>query len=77
MERFNRASYQLVFNKELKITDIVFTAQYETHESFTRAFKKIFGLTPSQYTFPKTLIAVLEYQGSPQLLNEAILLFIA
>ncbi len=32
-----------------KIIDIALTADYESQESFTRAFKNMFGLTPGEY----------------------------
>lgn len=47
--RLKRAAYQLTFNLELKLIDIALAAGYENQESFTRAFKKILGLTPSQF----------------------------
>jgi len=31
------------------VTQLAFDAGYETHEAFTRAFKAMFGLAPSQY----------------------------
>ena len=34
---------------EDRIIDIAFCAGYESQESFTRAFKKAFGLTPNEY----------------------------
>lgn len=46
--RLKRASYQLAFT-ETKIIDISLDAQFENHESFTRAFKQLFNQTPSQF----------------------------
>ncbi|WP_298213130.1 helix-turn-helix domain-containing protein [Acidovorax sp.] len=46
--RFARALEQLT-NTRLSMLDIALTAGYETQESFTRAFKDCFRLTPSQY----------------------------
>jgi AraC family transcriptional regulator len=43
--RLSNAAYQLHCSK-ITITDIAFNAQYETLESFTRAFKKHFGVSP-------------------------------
>jgi AraC family transcriptional regulator len=103
--RFKRASYQLTYNKELKIIDIALDAKFESHEAFSRAFKKTFGVTPTEFrnepdwqkwhdvyqfksmtgekkmevkiiNFKETSIAVLEYKGSPQLLNNSIPKFI-
>ena len=47
--RLKRASYQLAFNPELKIIDIAFAAGFESHESFSRSFKKVHEHTPSQF----------------------------
>jgi AraC family transcriptional regulator len=47
--RLKRASYQLVFNEQRRITDIALDAGFENPESFSRAFKKTFGQTPSQF----------------------------
>ncbi len=49
--RLSRAAYQLHCTS-LSITDIALNAGYETLESFTRAFKKHFGVNPR--TFRKT-----------------------
>ena len=47
--RFKRASYQLVYNKGYKLIDIAMDAGFENPESFSRAFKKTFGQTPSEF----------------------------
>jgi AraC family transcriptional regulator len=49
MMRLKRASYQLVFNKYYRIIDIALDAGFENPESFSRAFKNLFGQTPSQF----------------------------
>ncbi len=46
--RMERAAFELVYSSR-SIPDIAFSAGYETHESFTRAFRKRFGQTPSDY----------------------------
>lgn len=46
--RFAKALDQLLGTK-LPILDIALAAGYETQESFTRAFKACFGITPGQY----------------------------
>lgn len=46
--RFSRALEQLT-NTRLSVLDIALAAGYETQESFTRAFRDCFRLTPSQY----------------------------
>ncbi|MES9939878.1 MAG: AraC family transcriptional regulator [Candidatus Thiodiazotropha sp. 6PLUC2] len=47
--RLRRASYQLVFSEHRQIIDIGLEAGFENPESFSRAFKKRFGQTPSQF----------------------------
>jgi AraC family transcriptional regulator len=47
--RMKRASYQLVFRKWQSVTDIAFDAGYENAESFSRAFKREYGQTPSNF----------------------------
>lgn len=47
--RLQRAARQLVFNEQRRIIDIALDAGFENPESFSRAFKKSFGQTPSQF----------------------------
>lgn len=47
--RLRRASWQLVFREQQQITDIGLEAGFSNAESFSRAFKKCFGQTPSQF----------------------------
>lgn len=49
MQRLKKASYQLFFNKDLKIIDIALDAKFESPEAFSRSFKRIFNMTPSQF----------------------------
>lgn len=49
MQRFKRASYQLVFQREMKIIDIALDTGFESPEAFSRSFKNIFKVTPSQF----------------------------
>ena len=46
--RLVSSAYELV-NTDGKIIDLAYKYQYETPESFTRAFTKMFGVTPSVY----------------------------
>src|SRR5262249_35976784 len=49
MLRFRRASYRLVFEPDIQIIEIALEAGFENPESFSRAFKRAFGQTPSQF----------------------------
>jgi AraC family transcriptional regulator len=46
--RLERAAFRLKFTDQ-PITRIAFEAGYEAHESFTRAFRAMFGEAPSQF----------------------------
>ncbi len=53
------SAYQLFGND--KIIDIALTTGYQSHEAFTRAFKKEFGMTPSEYReLKKCLVAPIQ-----------------
>jgi len=47
--RLKRASFQLIKQPSEKVIDIAFDAGFENPESFSRAFKNIFGLTPTDF----------------------------
>jgi AraC family transcriptional regulator len=50
--RLKRASYLLAFREGLqgdRIIDLALGSGYESHEAFTRAFKKAVGQTPSEF----------------------------
>jgi len=47
--RLRRASYRLVFSEQTRIIDIALEAGFENPESFSRAFKQLFGQSPSQF----------------------------
>jgi len=47
--RLRRASYRLAFSPERRIIDIAIEAGFENPESFTRAFKRYIGQSPSQF----------------------------
>jgi AraC family transcriptional regulator len=49
LARLKRASYRLAFRGEPRIIDIALAAGYESHEAFSRAFKKTVGQTPSEF----------------------------
>ncbi len=53
--RMERAAWQL-FNSSSSVTAIAFTAGYETHEAFTRAFRAAYSTSPTgfrQRAFPR------------------------
>jgi AraC family transcriptional regulator len=47
--RLKRASLQLVFNRQRRIIDIALDAGFEYPESFARAFRRIYGQSPSRF----------------------------
>ena len=47
--RMRRASLQLAFRDHERIIDIALASGYESHEAFSRAFKKAIGQTPSEF----------------------------
>jgi AraC family transcriptional regulator len=47
--RMKRAAHQLIIFKNRTILDIALDAGFESHESFTRAFKKKCGLNPRDF----------------------------
>ncbi|MBE9224156.1 AraC family transcriptional regulator [Phormidium sp. LEGE 05292] len=49
LNRLKRASYQLAFRQRMQIVDISLASGYENHESFSRAFKKSIGQTPTEF----------------------------
>ena len=47
--RLRRASYRLAFERRAKVIDIALEAGFENPESFSRAFRNIFGQSPSGF----------------------------
>jgi AraC family transcriptional regulator len=47
--RLKRAAHQLIVHKDQAIINIAIGAGYDSHEAFTRAFKKACGFTPNEY----------------------------
>ncbi len=47
--RLKRAARQLIIDKDQSIINIAINAGFESHEAFSRAFKKACGFSPSQY----------------------------
>lgn len=47
--RLKRASYQLVFEPKMRVIDIALQSGFENPESFSRAFKKRFEQSPSEF----------------------------
>jgi AraC-like DNA-binding protein len=53
--RLSRAAIRLR-NEDVKIIDVAFDFVFDSHEGFTRAFSKQFGLTPQNFSRNKPLI---------------------
>jgi AraC family transcriptional regulator len=47
--RLKRAAYQLAYRDDKKVLEIALTNGYESHEAFSRAFKKRFNQSPSSF----------------------------
>jgi len=47
--RLKRAAHQLIVDKDKSIIEIAINAGFESHESFTRAFKQSCGVSPSEF----------------------------
>ncbi|MBI2792201.1 MAG: AraC family transcriptional regulator [Gammaproteobacteria bacterium] len=47
--RLKRAAHQLIVDKRKSIIDIAVGAGFESHESFSRAFKQACGVNPSEF----------------------------
>ncbi len=47
--RTHRAAWQLAYRHAMPVTDIAFDAGYENSESFSRAFKRQTGVSPSEF----------------------------
>lgn len=61
--RLQRAEHRLVFT-ELPVTDIAFSAGYDSPEAFSRAFKRQYGLAPSRWR-EDALAGALETEAGP------------
>lgn len=48
--RLSNAALKLRDNKDLRIVDVAFDFIFDSHEGFTRAFSKQFGMTPYYYS---------------------------
>eukprot|EP00903_Cladosiphon_okamuranus_P001387 g1385.t1 len=47
--RLKRAGHQLAYRPEQSVTDIAFEAAYQNLESFSRAFRRAFGQSPTEF----------------------------
>lgn len=47
--RLKRAAHQLIIEQDRSILDIAINAGFESHEAFSRAFKKQCGMSPSEF----------------------------
>lgn len=50
--RLERAAWQLANDPQIAVLRVALEAGYDTHESFTRAFRDAFGRSPSEYRNP-------------------------
>lgn len=51
--RLKRAAYKLAYRDNIKVVDIALESGYDSHEAFSRAFKKVFNKPPSDFSqFP-------------------------
>lgn len=51
--RFSHAA-ELLFKTESRVLDIALTCQFDSHEGFTRAFRRLFGIPPITWRERKT-----------------------
>ena len=61
--RLKRAAHQLIVHKEETIINIALDAGFESHESFSRAFKQICGQSPSEFRRERNLES---FENPPQ-----------
>lgn len=47
--RLKRAAHQLIVNKDRTIINIALDAGFHSHESFTKAFKQVYGTAPKDF----------------------------
>lgn len=60
-----RAAYELVRHRDRGVLDVAVAAGYGSHEAFTRAFTRAYGVTPSALrTDPPTAFRSLELPGA-------------
>ncbi len=64
--RIKRAAHQLIMHKRKTIINIAFDAGFESHESFSRAFKQICGQSPSKFRHNANWAS---FENPPKLLN--------
>ncbi|GEM74101.1 AraC family transcriptional regulator [Vibrio sagamiensis] len=49
LSRLRRASFELLYRRDLKIIDVAMSAGFESPEAFTRAFTRVFSQTPKAF----------------------------
>lgn len=64
--RLKRAAHQLIVHKEETIINIALSAGFESHESFSRAFKQICGQSPSEFRLKANWES---FENPPQLMH--------
>lgn len=66
--RLEQAAYQLKL-LNTSILDIAINTGYQSHETFSRAFRRQFGITPKMYRRKESLLEWIEQQQSTESLN--------
>lgn len=73
LTRMKRASFRLVFEPEQSIIDIAYEAHFESPEAFSRAFRRIFKQSPSQFrSNPEWQLWHSKYEFKPPIVGENI-----
>ncbi len=67
--RTHRAAWQLAYRHSMSITDIGCEAGYENSESFSRAFKRQTGVTPSEFRHSPDLERITQLANSVRVLD--------
>lgn len=73
LARMKRASFRLAFEPEKSIIDIAYEANFESPEAFSRAFRRIFKQSPSQFrNNPEWQSWHSKYESGPPIVGENI-----
>ncbi|MBS4539035.1 diguanylate cyclase [Clostridium sp. D2Q-11] len=75
--RLSLSAYDLIYT-DLNILDIAIKYQYNAYESYSRTFKKLFGVSPKKYreknlytnVFPRILLSYYNLLGGDKMINK-------